>query len=131
MIRASKKRAWVVLVGAIAALFGAIAPSTALADWYNCYWATSACGFGGLAPSAGKSSAYFGSLTERPFMNNENFGTSKRIERWDYYSGFDGAWLGSSRIWVVQIGAAQSKQYRCINVSSANVSVNCGNYHSD
>lgn len=119
------------VVAAIAALGLAIAPSTALADWYNCYWATSGCAFGGLAPSSEKTSAYFGSLTERPFMNNQHTGTSKRIERWDFYGGFDGAWLGGQRIWVVQLAAAQSKQYRCINLAAGNVSVSCGNYHSN
>lgn len=64
-------------------------------------------------------------------MNNQNSGTSKRIERYDYYAGYDGAWLSSAKTWVVQIGSATNKRYRCINVDTINVGVNCGNHFSN
>lgn len=100
---------------------------------YTCYWATSACGYGTIAPSGGWLAAGSHSPSERPFMNNQTTATSnKRIQRFDLAGAWDGgAWNGGPQIWVVQIFNQQNRRWGCYNnphESGGTISVNCG-YH--
>lgn len=115
------------LVLVLAALAGLVAADRALGV-YECYWANSSCGFGGIAQGISIGSPVYVSATERPFMNNQNAATSKKLQRFNNGTSLNGSWIGGPRIWVVPIGPVTNQQYRCINIHNAPISVNCGHY---
>jgi hypothetical protein len=117
-----------------AAAVGMVLASTAAAVTYDCYWATSGCGFGAIAAGAGWQTPGYLSSSERPFENNQTTATSnKRIQRFNSSGSWDGgAWNGGPQVWVVQIFNQVNKGWGCYSradVPGGTISVNCGYYH--